>query len=113
MQWFDGGEASLTALGQVYNYAVTCEFGRERLWKVSQTWYREDLGTTIILKTTWRETCDAAKELAEAWEKIHVQGTGSADRSRSDRIRDAARNTRSTRQKLARSLDPQQKRSYR
>lgn len=102
MQWFDGGEAVLTALGKEYNYTLECEWGRKRLWKISQHWYQPDLDQTILLKTTWRETCDQAQAQAEAWE----EGYGricATDTSRRGRMLMAARNTRRTRTRLARS----------
>jgi hypothetical protein len=100
MQWFDGGDATLTALGQTYNYTVECEYGRYRLWKVSQSWYRDDLDSTLLLKATWFGTADEAKAQAEAWE---AQPTVS--RTRSERVRDAAQSTRSTRQKINRTFE--------
>jgi hypothetical protein len=104
MQWWDNGEAVLSAMGEECNYQVECEFGRGRVWKV-----RQDLGE-ILLKATWAETADAAKALAEKWEEAYVGPVCTAARSGRSRLLSAARNTRSTRQGLARSFTPEEER---
>lgn len=97
MQWWDNGEAVLTALGDECNYTVECEFGRGRVWKV-----RQDIGETL-LKATWAETATAAQALAESWENAWTGSYCTAARSGSRRFISAARTTRSTRRQLARS----------
>lgn len=102
LQWFDSGEAELTALGTEYNYTAVCEFGRNRLWKINQHWH------SVLLKATWRETAAEAQAQAQAWEDAHDPDRIAA-RSRSGRILSAARSTRATRQRLTRTFATQQK----
>lgn len=105
MQWWDNGEAELSALGAEYNYTVLCEFGRQRLWKVTQ--HSQEYG---LLKATWAESADKAKAQAEAWEEAY--GTiDPADRGWRRRMLHAARSTRNTRRQLARAFVPQEERA--
>jgi hypothetical protein len=107
MQWWDNGEAELSAMGAECNYTVACEFGRGRLWKVTQTSLEYGL-----LKATWAENCDKAKAQAEAWEEAHGN-IDPADRGWRRRMLHAARNTRPTRTRLARLYAAQEKRERR
>jgi hypothetical protein len=98
MQWWDNGDAELSALGAQYNYTIKCEFGRGRLWKVTQQ--SLDFG---ILKSTWAESMEGAKAQAEAWEDAY----GSIDpdtRTRRGRELAAAKHTREVRRRLAQQV---------
>jgi hypothetical protein len=96
LQWFDDGEAALTSLGSIYNYAIIAEVRGQRVWRCEQTWMMAD-GHVTLLKGAWAADSVAAQDMCQTWEDNSEQAP---DRSRGAKYRAAAAATRERRRAL-------------